>query len=391
MSALFYIAVAMIAGLLLTRLTRLVHLPNVTAYLIAGVLVGPYVLNLVPKDALSGMTVITECALGFIAFSIGDEFKLSTLKAIGKPALVITALESLCAVTFTMTITMLLGFDPVICVMLGALSASTAPAATLLIVRQYKASGPLTTMLLPVVAADDATGLIAYSICVSIATGMINHEAFSPVKTIGVPVLHVLEALLVGAVMGVLLALTHRFFKSHTNRMSFCIAFVMLGVGIADYFDLSSLLLCMALGALYVNLSNDAERILGYIDDWTYPMFMLFFVISGANLDLAILPKVGLIGVVYICARFGGKFVGSWFGGLITHQPPVVRDNIGWALMPQAGVAIGMATMALQQLPAEYAQPILTVILSATLIYEIVGPIASKNALKRAGEIHANA
>ncbi len=390
MSALFYIAAAMTAGLLLTRLTRLVHLPNVTAYLIAGVLIGPYVLNLLPKASLSGMTIITECALGFIAFSIGDEFKLSTLKAIGRPALIITACESLCAVTFTMTITMLLGFDPIICVMLGALSASTAPAATLLIVRQYKASGPLTTMLLPVVAADDATGLIAYSICVSIASGMINNEAFSPIKTIGIPVLHVLEAILIGAVMGILLALSHRFFKSHTNRMSFVIAFVMMGVGIADYFDLSSLLLCMALGALYVNLSNDAERILGYIDDWTYPLFMLFFVVSGANLDLAILPKVGLIGIVYILARFGGKYVGSWFGGMITHQPKVVRDNIGWALMPQAGVAIGMATMALQQLPAEYAQPILTVILSATLIYEIAGPLATKNTLKRAGEIHAN-
>ena len=373
----------------MTRITRLVKLPNVTAYLLAGVIVGPCVLKLIPSETLTSYSVITEAALGFIAFSIGDQFKLDSLKAIGKPALIITALESLGAVACTMSITLLLGFDPVICVMLGALSASTAPAATLLIVRQYKAKGPLTDMLLPVVAADDATGLIAYSICVNIAINLINHNAFSFTDTILLPLLEIVAALLVGAFMGFLLALSHRFFKSHTNRMSLAIAGIFLGVGIADYFGLSNLLLCMAMGAVYVNLRDDAERILGCIDDWTYPLFMLFFVISGAELNLGTLPKVGLIGIVYIFARFGGKFLGSWIGGTITHQPPVVKDNIGWALMPQAGVAIGMATMALAQLPAEYGQPIQTVILSATLVYEIVGPIASKNALKRAGEIHA--
>ncbi len=388
MNSLFYIGAAMVAGLILTRVTKLVHLPNVTAYLIAGVLIGPYVLKLTTAETLSTFSIITECALGFIAFSIGDEFKLSTLRSIGRSALTITFFEALGAVVCTMSITLALGFDPVICVMLGALSASTAPAATLLIVRQYKAEGPLTSMLLPVVAADDAAGLMAYSICVSIATGMVNHEPFSVTATVLLPLTRIAAALLVGAVMGFLLALTHRFFKSHTNRMSFDIAFVMIGVGLADRFDLSNLLLCMALGAVYVNMSDEAEKVLANIDDWTYPLFMLFFVISGANLDLAILPKVGLIGIVYVFARFGGKFFGSWLGGTLTKQPKVIRDNIGWALMPQAGVAIGMATMALQQLPLEYGQQIQTVILSATLIYEIVGPVLAKTALQRAGEIH---
>ncbi|MBQ8068997.1 MAG: cation:proton antiporter [Solobacterium sp.] len=389
MSALYYTALAMLGGLLMTRLTRLAKLPNVTAYLIAGVLIGPYVFNLVGSDMLEGFGVITECALGFIAFSIGDEFKLESLKAIGKPALLITLFESVFAVVCTMSITLLLGFNPIICIMLGALSASTAPAATLLIVRQYKASGPLTDMLLPVVAADDATGLIAYSICVSIAQNMVNHTAFSFAGTVLLPLLRIAEALLLGAVLGVLLALSHRYFRSHTNRMSLCIAFVMIGVGLADYIGLSNLLLCMALGAVYVNLWNESERILGCIDDWTYPLFMLFFVISGAQLNLSTLPKVGLLGIVYVFARFGGKFLGAWLGGGITKQPAVVRNNLGWALMPQAGVAIGMATMVLKQLPAEYSQLIQTVILSATLIYEIVGPLAAKTALQRAGEIHA--
>jgi Kef-type K+ transport system membrane component KefB len=389
MSALFYTALAMLGGLLMTRLTRLAKLPNVTAYLIAGVLIGPYVFNLVGSDMLEGFGVITECALGFIAFSIGDEFKLESLKAIGKPAILITLFESVFAVVCTMSITLLLGFNPIICIMLGALSASTAPAATLLIVRQYKASGPLTDMLLPVVAADDATGLIAYSICVSIAQNMVNHTAFSFAGTVLLPLLHIAEALLLGAVLGVILAFAHRYFRSHTNRMSLCIAFVMIGVGLADYLGLSNLLLCMALGAVYVNLWNDSERILRCIDDWTYPLFMLFFVISGAQLNLSTLPKVGLLGIVYVFARFGGKFLGAWLGGGITKQPAVVRNNLGWALMPQAGVAIGMATMVLKQLPAEYSQLIQTVILSATLIYEIVGPLAAKSALQRAGEIHA--
>ncbi len=387
MNTLFCIALAMLAGLGMTRITRLVHLPNVTAYLIGGVLIGPYVLNLLQGDTLSSFGVITECALGFIAFSIGDEFKIENLKAIGSSALIITLFESVLAVVCTMSITLLLGFEPIVCIMLGALSASTAPAATLLIVRQYKAHGPLTNMLLPVVAADDATGLIAYSICVSIAQGMVNHEAFSVAGTVFMPLVKIIGALFLGGALGIVLALSHRFFRSHTNRMSLCIAAVTLGVGLADMLGLSNLLLCMALGAVYVNVWTDSNRILGCIDDWTYPLFMLFFVISGAQLNLSALPKVGLIGIVYIFARFGGKYFGAWFGSSLTHQPKVIRENIGWALMPQAGVAIGMATMALKQLPLEYSQVIQTVILSATLIYEIVGPLATKTALQRAGEI----
>lgn len=389
MSILFYVACAMFGGLLMTRLTRLVRLPNVTAYLIAGVVIGPYVLNLLNTDTVSSLSIITEAALGFIAFSIGDQFKKSNLEAIGKPAMIITVLESVGAVVVTMAVTMALGFDKVLCVMLGALSASTAPAATLLIVRQYKASGPLTNMLLPVVAADDATGLIAYSVCVNIALGMVNHEAFSFTSTILLPLLQIVLALAIGVGLGILLAISHRFFRSHTNRMSCAIAMVFIALGISDHFGLSNLLMCMAIGTTYVNLSNDSERILNCMDDWTYPLFMLFFVLSGASLSVTTITKVGSLGIVYVLTRFGGKFLGSWLGGTITKQPAVVKNNIGWALMPQAGVAIGMATMALQELPLEYGQKIQTVVLAATLVYEIIGPIATKAALKRAGEIHA--
>lgn len=388
MEILLYLGLAMVAGLLFTRLTRLLHLPNVTAYLIAGVVIGPYVLNLISSDTVSSMSLITNTALGFIAFSIGDEFKLSTLKSIGKPALIITLLESICAVAVVDTITLLCGFPPAMCVTLGALAASTAPAATLMVVRQYKAEGPLTKMLLPVVAADDATGLIAYSISIHIAIGMVNNEAFSVYNTLLVPLMQIVGALALGALLGFVLALSHRYFKSHTNRMSIAIALIFVGVALADRLGLSSLLVCMAIGALYVNLRKDAERILGCMDDWTYPLFMLFFVISGASLDLGALPKVGIIGIIYVLARFGGKWIGSFLGATITKQPSVIRDNIGFALMPQAGVAIGMATLAMSQLPG-YGSQVQTIILAATLIYELVGPLATKFALNRAGEIHA--
>lgn len=388
MEILLYLGLAMIAGLLFTRLTRLVHLPNVTAYLIAGVLIGPGVLNLLNADAVSSFSLITSTALGFIAFSIGDQFKLSTLKSIGKPALIITVLESVGAVVLVDTVTILCGFPKAMCVTLGALAASTAPAATLMVVRQYKADGPLTRMLLPVVAADDAIGLIAYSISINIAIAMVNNEAFSVYSTLCVPLMQIAAALGIGALLGIILGLSHRYFRSHTNRMSIAIALIFLGVALADKWGLSSLLLCMAMGALYVNCNKDSERVLTSIDDWTYPLFMLFFVISGASLDLGALPKVGLLGIIYVVTRFTGKWIGSYIGAAMTKQPDVIKKNLGFSLMPQAGVAIGMATLALQQLPG-YGAQVQTVILAATLIYELIGPIATKFALNRAGEIHA--
>ncbi len=389
MEVLLYLGIAMLAGLLLTRLTRLIKLPNVTAYLIAGVLIGPCVFNIMNQETVSSMSLITSTALGFIAFSIGDQFKLSTLKQIGKPALIITALESIGAVVLVDCITLAIGVAPAMAVTLGALAASTAPAATLMVVRQYKADGPLTRMLLPVVAADDATGLIAYSISINFAIAFVEGTSLNLMNTLVIPIGQILLALLIGCVLGLILAVSHRFFRSHTNRMSFCIMGVLIAVAVSDKFGLSALLMCMAMGAIYVNLRDDAERVLNSVDDWTYPLFMLFFVISGASLDLTSLPKVGLVGLVYVVVRFAGKWAGSYLGASLTRQPKVIKENIGFALMPQAGVAIGMATLASTQLGGGFGPQVLTVILSATLIYELVGPLSAKFALKRAGEIHA--
>ncbi len=389
MQALLCLGEAMLAGLLLTRITRLIKLPNVTAYLIAGVLIGPCVFHIMSKEMVSSLSILTSTALGFIAFSIGDQFKLSTLKQIGKPALIITAFESIFAVILVDLITLACGVAPAMAITLGALAASTAPAATLMVVRQYKADGPLTRMLLPVVAADDATGLIAYSISVHLAIALVEGSKLSLMNTLLIPLAQIVLALVIGVVLGILLALSHRYFRSHTNRMSLCIMMILLAVALSDKYGLSALLMCMAIGAVYVNLRDDAERVLSCVDDWTYPLFLLFFVISGATLDLSSLPKVGLIGIVYVLTRFGGKWIGSYLGASLSKQPAVIKENIGFALMPQAGVAIGMATLASSQLGGGYGSQVLTIILSATLIYELIGPLSAKFALKRANEIHA--
>ncbi|MBW9212157.1 MULTISPECIES: cation:proton antiporter [Terrabacteria group] len=388
MSITFHLGLAILTGLLLTLLTKKAQLPNVTAYILIGVLIGPHLLQFINHDILSSLGVIPEVALGFIAFSIGDEFELKALKAIGKPALIITLFEALGAVLIVDTITLLLGFPPAECLILGALAASTAPAATLMIIRQYKADGPLTRMLLPVVAADDAIGLIAYSISISIAVGMVNHQSFSFISTILLPIAKVLGSLVLGIVLGICLSFLHRYFQVVMNRMSLCVSFVLMACALAKYLGLSDLLVCMALGSAYVNTRKDAQKVLLSINDWTYPLFILFFVLSGAELDLAALPKVGVLGVLYIVLRFGGKWLGSYLGSGLSKQPSVIKNYIGFALMPQAGVAIGLATLVIKDMPGEIGKEIQTIILSATLVYELIGPLAAKFALKQANEIH---
>lgn len=376
----------MIAGLLLTRVAKLVNLPNVTGYLIAGLLIGPYCFRFVNSDTLATLDIITVAALGFIAFSIGSEFKLSHIKAIGGKILVITVCEAVGAVILVDVVVSLFGFPVPMALCLGAIAAATAPAATLLVVRQYHAKGELTSTLLPVVAMDDAIGLMAYAISVSIAKMIQNGEAFNLMNTLISPLLEIILSLAVGGVIGIIVAISNRFFHSRANRLMICIAAVMLGVGIAQQFDLSHLLLCMSIGAVYVNLRDDAIQTLEQAESWTPPLFMLFFVISGADLNVAVLPSLGLIGVIYIVTRVAGKYFGAFIGCTISKTSHKIRKYLGMSLIPQAGVAIGIAQLVVKELP-EYGASIQAVILCATLIYELVGPIITKYSLIKAGEI----
>ncbi len=388
MHILLYVAAAMIAGLLLTRIVKLVHLPNVTGYLIAGLLIGPYCLNILHKDALAGLDILTEMALGFIAFSIGGEFKLSNIKAIGTRAIVITLFQAFGAVILVDLVLCLCGFDVPLSITLGAIATATAPAATLMVVRQYRAKGGLTNTLLPVVAMDDAVGLMVFSISLAVANALSSGQAATFQAMVLTPVLEIILSLAIGGALGLIVAFAMRFFHSKGNRLGICIAAVLLGVAIAKSYALSDLLLCMALGATVVNLRNDALEILDNTDAWTPPLFMLFFVISGAELDLAVLPTVGILGVIYLVTRSLGKYFGAWLGATVTKASPNIRKYLGITLLPQAGVAIGMAQIVITSLP-QYGAQIQAVVLCATLIYELVGPVLTKIALTKAGEIEA--
>ena len=376
----------MIAGVLLTRVVKLVKLPNVTGFLIAGLLIGPYCFKLISVDMLDTLDILTTAALGFIAFSIGSEFKLAHIKAIGGKIILITVCEALGAVILVDVAVIAFGFPVPMALTMGAIAAATAPAATLLVVRQYRAKGELTSTLLPVVAMDDAIGLMAYAISVSVAKMIQNGDAFNVMTTIVDPLLEIVLSLAAGGVLGAVVAISNRFFQSKANRLSISIAAVLLGASLAQKFDLSPLLLCMAIGAVYVNLRNDAIQTLEHVDTWTPPLFMMFFVISGADLNVSMLPKLGLIGVLYIVARVIGKYFGAYLGCTISKTSPKIRKYLGFSLVPQAGVAIGIAQLAVRELP-QYGSSIQAVILCATLIYELIGPVLTKASLIKAGEI----
>lgn len=387
MSILLSLGLAMAIGLLLTRVVKLFNLPNVTGYLIAGLLVGPYCFNFITDEYLETFKIITTVALGFIAFSIGSEFQIKTLRYVGKNAVIITCFEALTAVLLVNVVLHFAGFPLPISLILGAISAATAPAATLMVVRQYKANGPVTQTLLPVVALDDAVGLMVYSVSVALAKTFCTDAEMTFATVVVAPIVEIVSSLAIGAALGGILTLCMRFFHSRANRLCLMLTVVILGVAISEKLDLSALLLCMMIGAVFCNLNKESEKILDGCERWTPPVFMLFFVISGAGLDFSVLKTVGLLGILYIVFRSIGKYLGAFLGATVVKAEPNIRKYLGITLLPQAGVAVGMAQMVMTELPLEYATKIRTVVLCATLVYELFGPVLTKISLKKAGEI----
>lgn len=386
MNMLLSMAAAIALGLLLTRIAKKINLPNVTAYLVAGLAVGPYCLNLFDQDALAGAAQITSVALGFIAFSIGGEFKWESLKRVGTKAVIITLFQALAALALVDIVLLVFGFDVPLSITLGAIATATAPAATLMVVRQYRAQGTMTNTLLSVVAMDDAVGLAAFSISLAIAQSLTSGAAPTLYNMLISPLLEIMLSLVVGGLLGALLSFLMRFFRSRANRLSLMLAAVLAGVALADGYGLSSLLTCMAIGAAMVNLRDDSEMLVETIDRWTPPLFTLFFVISGAELDLHVLSTVGILGLLYILARLLGKYFGARVGASVVKSEPKIRKYLGLTLLPQAGVAIGMAQVVITKLP-EYGAEIRAVVLCATLVYELIGPVITRIALERSGEI----
>ncbi len=401
------LAVAMVGSLMLSRLTKLMHLPTVTAYLIAGLLLGPFCLGALKLPGLGfnslgqveGMSIITQTALGFIAFTIGNEFRLSQLKAIGKKAITIGILQAVIATVLVdiVLIVLHLCFPNIIsipcAITLGAIASATAPAATLMVVKQYKADGPLTRLLMLVVAIDDAVGLLLFSVSFGIATAL-SHGQISILSVVVEPIVEIILSLGLGAVMGWLLNWVEQFFHSRSKRMTISVAFVLLTVGLSMlefqigpvHCGFSLLLVCMMTGTIFCNICPTSEELMERVDSWTTPLNILFFVISGAELDLNVLanPVTLLVGVIYILARSAGKYLGSYASCCLTAQPKPITDNLGITLLPQAGVALGMALTA-----ASLPDGALTrnVVLFAVLVYELVGPALTKRSLLAVGEI----
>lgn len=409
MNTLLAVSIALLGGLLMTRAFKPLKLPSVTAYLIAGVLIGPYCLGQLGVDGLGfasmadveHLGLVSEVALGFIAFSIGNEFRLEELKEIGKKAFVIGVFQALVATLFVDLA--LVGIHYMMpdkisiaqVITLGAIATATAPAATLMVVRQYKAKGPLTDLLLPIVALDDAVGLVVFAVSFGIAktlgTGVID-----PVSIIVNPLVEIAASLVLGAVMGWLLTQLEKLFNSNTNRLNMTIAFVFLTVSLSMidfhigsvHVSFSSLLVCMMLGTVFCNICPLSGDLMTKADKWTSPLFALFFVISGAELELSVFADyaVVVIGVVYIIFRCLGKYFGTFASAHATHCEPNICNYLGITLFPQAGVALGMCTIA----GAEFGEAgilIRNITLFAVLIYELFGPVLTRWALTKSGDI----
>ena len=408
MTTLLSVSIAVLAGLLMTRAFKPLKLPSVTAYLIAGVLIGPYFLGsmnieglgFVSEEAVSGLALVSEVSLAFIAFSIGSEFRLEELKKTGRQAFVIGIFQALAATLCVDLALLVIHFmmpdklSVAQLITLGAIATATAPAATLMVVRQYKANGPLTKLLLPIVALDDAVGLIIFAVCFGISKSLVSGSV-DLISIIVNPLVEIVASLALGAVMGWVLTQLEKMFNSNTNRLNMTIAVVFLAASISMidfhvgpiHISFSSLLVCMMLGTIFCNICPLSEDIMERSDKWSSPLLALFFVISGAELQLSVFADgaIVFIGIVYIVFRCLGKYFGADFSAKATKCSPSICKYLGITLFPQAGVALGMCSTAMQL--GEQGSLIRNITLFAVLIYELVGPLMTKNALMSAGEI----
>lgn len=408
METLLALSIAMFAGLMMSRLAKKLGLPAVTSYLVAGILIGPYCLGrlgipgigLISSEDVSTYDIIQNAALGFIAFAMGNEFRLTELKKIGKSATAIAVFQALMATLFVdialIVVHLIIPEKLTLgaALTLGAVATATAPAATLMVVKQYKAEGPLTRMLLPVVALDDVVGLIVFAVSFGVAKAL-SSGSIDLISVIVNPLVEVIFSLLLGALLGLVFHLSEKFFHSNSKRMSISITFVFLAVALSQLkfhigpveVGFSSLLVCMMLGTVFCNLCDFSEELMDRVDRWTAPLMILFFVISGAGLEFSVFSDVAiiLVGIIYIIFRSAGKIIGASISASFMHCEPTIQKYLGITLLPQAGVALGMSMTAMQL--GEVGLVIRNVSLMAVLIYELVGPMLTKIALDKAGEI----
>ena len=406
-NVLICLAIAVIGGQLLSRLTKLVNLPAVTAYLVAGLILGPFCLGAIgikgvgfqSLEQIEGLHLLTQAALGFIAFSMGSEFRLQQLKSMGAKAITIGVVQAV--VTTVCVDLVLIGlhflFPQMLslpaAIVLGAIASATAPAATLMVVRQYKADGPLTRLLLLVVAIDDAVGLLLFSVSFGVASAL-ESGAANIIGVVVEPIIEIILSLGLGAVIGILLDRVEIFFHSRSKRMTISVAFVLLAVGLSMlkftvgkiHCGFSLLLVCMMTGTVFCNVCDTSQELMERVERWTAPLHVLFFVISGAELDLKVLvsPVTLIVGVAYIRVRSAGKYYGAYGSCRFCKCAPQITKNLGITLLPQAGVALGMAMTAMVLSDGTLIR---NVVLFSVLVYELIGPALTKRSLTLAGEI----
>ncbi len=408
MQTLLALSIALFAGLMMSRVTKKWNLPAVTAYLVAGILIGPFCLGRLGIEGIGftslenveSFKILSDVALGFIAFTMGNEFRVESLKQVGKKVVVIAVFQAVVATVFV---------DIALCILhcimpdklplsaaitLGAIATATAPAATLMVVKQYKAEGPLTRVLLPVVALDDMVGLVVFAVSFGIARALENGQV-DLVSVLVDPIIEVVASLALGALIGLAFHWSEQFFYSRSKRLSISVTFVFLSVALSQLhftvgpvtIGFSSLLVCMAMGTVFCNLCDFSEELMDRVDRWTGPLMVLFFVLSGSDLDFDVFADWAIIlaGVVYILFRSMGKISGAAISCKFTHCSPEIQKYLGITLLPQAGVSLGMSLTAMSL--GEAGVIIRNICLFAVLVYELVGPLLTKIALEKAGEI----
>ncbi|MCI1734345.1 MAG: cation:proton antiporter [Bacilli bacterium] len=390
-STLIGLAIMLFVAFLLTRLTKLMKLPNVTAYIISGVILGPFFLGAIPTSLMSGMSFISDVALAFIAFGVGRYFSIDTLKKTGKKVIVITLMESLVAglvVTFVCKAIFWNSVSWAFALLLGAIATATAPASTMMTIRQYQAKGEFVDVLLQVVSLDDAVCLIVYTLAIAIVNVLEGGQSVDLLKTVGLPLVYNLAGVVLGFFFGFIHSKVMSSKRSPDNRLILTVACLLAICGICElpFISISPLMCCMVFGASYVNFKKNKE-VFDQLDGFTPPIMCLFFVYSGMKMDFSNFAVVGLLGVVYFFARIVGKYGGAWLGCKMVKEPKPVTVNLGLALVPQAGVAIGLADLGARLLGDGIGTTFLSIILCSSVLYEMIGPGLAKLALVKSGSI----
>lgn len=387
MNLILKVTIALAVGFIGGKFIGILKLPNVSGYLLIGVLLGSSFFNIISPEDIQVLEVISELALAFIAFNIGSEFVIKEIKKFGRKIFWITLGEVIGAILLVFSV-MYFVFrqDFPFSIVIASMSAATAPAATLLVIRQYQAKGPLTKTILPVVALDDILGIIAFGIALALAKVSISGESLSVISLILSIGGEIFGSILLGFVLGLILTISVKKLQSHDDYQIASLIAIGLGMGISTALGLSPLLTNIVIGTTLVNLVPRTDRVFGSVNNFVPAFYVLFFTLAGASLELGILRQIGLIGTAYVLARGFGKYIGSYIGSTYVKAEDVVKKYLGFALLPQGGISIGLLILVRQQMP-EYSDAITTIIMFSILIYETSGPIFSKYALKKSGEI----